>query len=338
MRFENVSILGLAYEDAPHRISSEELEAQLSPLLLRFGLAVDHIRRRTGILARRFWDPGMPPSMAATMAARKVLTQTGIDPSRIGALVNTSVCKDFIEPSVASIVHANLRLSPHCLNFDVGNACLAFLTAMGIVGNMIERGQIESALIVDGEGSRNVIESTMRRLLAPGCAPETFRDNFATLTLGSGAAAMVLTRADLAPRGHRFLGGITVAATEFHNLCQGQVDEMKTDALALLGAGLELARTTFSRARGVLGWSLEALAQFVLHQVSAVHTAKLIEVLGLDAAKVHAIYPEFGNIGPASLPITLAKAVEAGRVKAGDRVALMGIGSGLNCAMMEVVW
>ena len=36
--------------------------------------------------------------------------------------------------------------------------------------------------------------------------------------------------------------------------------------------------------------------------------------------------------------MTLGLAVEAGRVKEGDRCALMGIGSGLSCAMMEVVW
>jgi 3-oxoacyl-[acyl-carrier-protein] synthase-3 len=45
-----------------------------------------------------------------------------------------------------------------------------------------------------------------------------------------------------------------------------------------------------------------------------------------------------GNIGPASVPIVLAKVVEAGKLKAGDRVALLGIGSGLNCSMAEIVW
>jgi 3-oxoacyl-[acyl-carrier-protein] synthase-3 len=45
-----------------------------------------------------------------------------------------------------------------------------------------------------------------------------------------------------------------------------------------------------------------------------------------------------GNIGPASVPIVLAKAVQLGKVKAGDRIALLGIGSGLNCSMAEVVW
>ena len=47
---------------------------------------------------------------------------------------------------------------------------------------------------------------------------------------------------------------------------------------------------------------------------------------------------EHGNIGPASVPIVLSKLRQLGKLKKGDRVALMGIGSGLNCTMAEVVW
>ena len=43
-------------------------------------------------------------------------------------------------------------------------------------------------------------------------------------------------------------------------------------------------------------------------------------------------------IGPASVPIVLSKLKEMGRLKKGQRIALLGIGSGLNCSMAEVVW
>ena len=82
----------------------------------------------------------------------------------------------------------------------------------------------------------------------------------------------------------------------------------------------------------------EAFDEFVIHQVSGTHTASLTQMLGLPMEKVLAIYPEFGNIGPAATPIVLSKAVEAGRIQKGHRVAMLGIGSGLNCSMAEVVW
>jgi 3-oxoacyl-[acyl-carrier-protein] synthase-3 len=61
-------------------------------------------------------------------------------------------------------------------------------------------------------------------------------------------------------------------------------------------------------------------------------------MLGLDPEKIFRLYPKFGNIGPAGVPIVLSKLNEEGKLKPSHRVALMGIGSGLNCTMAEVVW
>jgi len=76
----------------------------------------------------------------------------------------------------------------------------------------------------------------------------------------------------------------------------------------------------------------------VLHQVSKPHTEKLSEMLGLDPTKIYRLYPEYGNIGPAGVPIVLSKLEAEGHLATGQRIALMGIGSGLNCTMAEVVW
>jgi 3-oxoacyl-[acyl-carrier-protein] synthase III len=338
MLFNNVSILGLAHVDAPHIITSASLEEKLAPAMEKLNLRPNIIQGLTGIKERRFWDPETQPSEVASRAAVRALEDANIDRSKIGVLISTSVCKDFIEPSVASLVHGNLRLGSDCLNFDISNACLAFLTGMEVAGYMIDRGQIDYALVVDGEGSRYIVDKTIERLLGPDADEKMFRANFATLTLGSGAAAMVLGRSDLNPDGHKLVGGVSIAATEHNMLCLGQREEMTTDASKLLVVGVELAARTYAKAKEELGWKDKQLNELVLHQVSNNHTAKLSGALGLDTDKIFAIYPEFGNIGPAAIPITLSKTLEAGRVSKGDRIALMGIGSGLNCAMMEVIW
>lgn len=338
MHFDNVSIVDVSAVDAPHRVTSAELEARLLPTLERLGLGPGLLEGLSGIVARRMWDRDTPPSHAATLAARQVIERSGVDSAEIGAIINTSVCRDFIEPSVACIVHGNLALPSTCINFDVGNACLGFMSGMELVGNMIERGQIDYGLVVDGENSRFVVDSTVDRLCAPDVDEKMFRENFATLTLGSGGAAMLLARSDLAPDGHPFLGSVSLAATEHHGLCKGQVDGMVTDTRQLLVAGIQLAARTYQVARETMGWSMDTLSELVLHQVSKAHTEKLSQALELDMDKIHRLYPEFGNVGPAAVPMVLAKAAEAGRIDRGDRVALMGIGSGLNCAMAEIVW
>ena len=126
MKFENVSIIGLAHVDAPHRITSTELEKQLFPIIERIHARSDIIQSLTGIVARRFWEPGRQPSEAATMAAEKAIVDAGIDKSQLGILLNTSVCRDYIEPSVACLVHGNLGLGPECMNFDVLMPALPF--------------------------------------------------------------------------------------------------------------------------------------------------------------------------------------------------------------------
>ena len=237
MEFHNVSMASLACIDAPHEIESAEIGRKLQPVLSKMGTNEHIIRYLAGVNKRRFWDEGVQPSEVATLAGAEAIRKAGIDKDRIGVLINSSVCKDFIEPSVAALVHGNLELSPHCMNFDVGNACLGFLDAMMLASNMIESGMIEYALIVDGEGSREIIDTTVNRLLrANGTAVAEFRDNFATLTLGSGAAAAVLCRSDLAPDGHAFNGGFTYAATQHNRLCLGQRDGMITDSNGLLNA------------------------------------------------------------------------------------------------------
>ena len=338
MQFKNVVIQSLSAVDAPVEMSSAEIGEQLRPATERLGLRSGLIEELSGIRARRFWDNGTQPSDAATLAALQAIEEADIDKDKIGVLINTSVCRDYLEPSTACLVHGNLGLHERCLNFDIGNACLAFLNGMDVAARMIERGEVEYALIVDAESSRPITEATIERLLQPGVAEAQFRAEFASLTLGSGAAAMVMCRRELAPRGHSYLGGVTRAATQFNRLCYGQMDRMVTDTRTLLTEGLKLATKTFAAARDKLGWVVGELDQFIIHQVSKAHTDSLMKVLGLDPEKIYRIYPELGNIGPAAVPIALAKAVATGRIKRGNRVALLGIGSGLNCSMAEIVW
>jgi len=338
MRFQGVNIIGLTHVDAPHRISTEEIDQTMAATYARLGMPARLLENLTGVRARRFWEPGTNPSDGATLAGRRLLEQTGVDPGRIGVLVNTSVCRDWVEPSVACFVHHNLGLPETCLNFDIGNACLGFLDGMCVVGNMIERGQIDYGLVVDGESSRHVLEQTLARLSHESCDDATLKLQLATLTVGSGAAAMLLGSDRVATTGHRFLGSVSLAQTQHNQLCRGQVDFGLTDTRGLMTQGVAIAARTWARAQETFGWSSDNVDLFALHQVSEMHTQGLARTIGFSLDRAPLIYPEFGNMGPASVPIVLSKAVEAEKVSSGDRIVLAGIGSGINCTAGAVVW
>lgn len=338
MQFENVSIKSVAYVDAPHVISSASIEDKLAPVIQRLGMRPNIVEEITGIKARRFFGENDLPSDVATQAGEKALELAGIPKDKIGLLVSTSVCKDYIEPSVAAIVHGKMGLPGDCLNFDIGNACLGFLDGMTVAANLIESGQIDYALVVDGENSREVVTHTLDRLSQPDVTPEIFQENFATLTLGSGAAGMVLARRELAPDSPRYTEIHYMAATEHNQLCRGQREGMITDAKGLLIAGLQTAMTMTNKVMNELNWKERRVDEIIIHQVSARNTQLLIEALNLDAEKMFLTFPDFGNIGPAAVPICLAKSLEAGRISKGDRVVVMGMGSGINCCYMELLW
>ncbi|WP_442683222.1 3-oxoacyl-ACP synthase III [Stenotrophomonas sp. JC08] len=338
MPFQNVSIAGLAHIDAPHTLTSKEINERLQPTLERLGIRADVLGDIAGIHARRLWDQGTQASDAATMAGQKALDDAGIGADKIGLLINTSVSRDYLEPSTASIVSGNLGIGEDCVTFDIANACLAFINGMDVAARMLERGDIDYALIVDGETSNLVYEKTMERMMAPDITAQQLRDEVAALTTGSGAAAMVLARAELVPDAPRYKGGVTRAANQWNKLCVGNLDRMVTDTRLLLIEGIKLATKTFEATREALGWAVDEIDQFVIHQVSQPHTNAFIKAFGIDPKKVMTIFGEHGNIGPASVPIVLSKLRQLGKLKKGDRVALMGIGSGLNCTMAEVVW
>lgn len=348
MRFERVRIAALGYDLPPEVLSSEAIEERLSPVYERIGLHTGRLELMTGIKERRFWPGEVRPSTVATAAGRRALESGGIDRSRIGCLIHASVCRDFLEPATANVVHDALGLPPTAQVFDVSNACLGVLNGMILVANMIELGQIDAGLVVAGENGKPLVDSTVEGLLAdPSINRKSIKGAFASLTIGSGACAVLLAREDLAPNGHRLLGASVRNATEHHELCQGGVGTndtgvgtnsqlaMSTDSEALLLAGISLARENF------LSFSQNVLAdadRVITHQVGKAHHKMLFDSLELDPESSHTTYERLGNVGSVSLPITLAMAAEEGFVTAGSKVALLGIGSGLSSIMAGVAW
>jgi acyl-CoA:acyl-CoA alkyltransferase len=72
--------------------------------------------------------------------------------------------------------------------------------------------------------------------------------------------------------------------------------------------------------------------------VGSTHRRKLYEALALDLTKDFSTFETLGNTGSVALPSTLARAAEAGALQPGERVGLLGIGSGLNCLMLGLEW
>jgi 3-oxoacyl-[acyl-carrier-protein] synthase-3 len=165
----------------------------------------------------------------------------------------------------------------------------------------------------------------------------------ASLTIGSASAAVLLTHRDVSRTGNRLLSAMIRCNTAGHELCHSGRDEaavggmkpmMQTDAETLMHEGVAIGRETFDHFLTELGWLVRDISKTACHQVGAPQRKLMLETFGIDPSLDFITYPFLGNTGAAAMPTTLAIGIERGHYKAGDRVALLGIGSGINVLML----
>jgi 3-oxoacyl-[acyl-carrier-protein] synthase III len=343
MNFKNVAIESMGYALPEEVWTSADVEERLAGVYERLRLPAGRLELMTGIKERRFFPAGMPASAASALAGEAVLAKSSFEREQIDLLIHSAVCRDRLEPATAAYVHGLLKLPGKTQIFDVSNACLGFLNAMVVAGGMIESGQIERALVVSGENGRPLVENTLKQLQNPELTRKTIKPYFANLTIGAGAVAAVLCRKELAPQSCPLMTAAVVETDTSHNeLCQGDsagdMLEMLTDSEELLVAGIGVATRAWARFVEATGWSAQTPDRIITHQVGKAHSRELFKALGLDLAKDYTTFETLGNVGSVSCPITLARAMEDGAFVAGQRAALLGIGSGLSSLMMAVEW
>jgi 3-oxoacyl-[acyl-carrier-protein] synthase-3 len=220
MRYNRVYLEALGYELPPVVVSSAELEERLSPLYERLRIAPGQLEALTGIAERRWWDQGYSVSSGAAAAANKALEKAGVNPRDVEVLIYAGVCRENFEPATACAVASAVGVGPDAQVYDISNACLGVLNGIIDVANRIELGQIRAGLVVSCESAREINDIVIQQMLADPTM-ERFTRSLATLTGGSGAAAVLLTDGSFArATSHRLLGAVTKAAPEHHELCR----------------------------------------------------------------------------------------------------------------------
>lgn len=350
MKYTHVFITSFGYELPPHIVTTAQIEERLKPFFDAVGFKPGMMEAITGIRERRYWDEDHTLAHHAAVAGQRALDQSGVDPSDIGALVFCGVCQDGFEPATSCHIAHQLQIKPHAHVYDVKSACLGMVTGMVQVANEIQLGNIKAGLVVSCETARQIVDSTIEEINAHKSI-DFYKDTVATMTGGSGAAAVLLTDGTLGDPGirhHRLRGGVVKNAIEHHDLCYWRFEKtgmptdakviMRTRANDVLENGLVLATQTFQELKQEFGLTDDQPDKVIGHQVGALHHQRFYAALNLDMAKDFSTFPFLGNVGTVSLPITAAIADERGFFQPDDFVAFMGVGSGLNCYVLGVEW
>ena len=346
IKFENLVLAGIADVTSNEHYSSDLIEQRLLPTYEKLKLPAGRLELMTGIKERRLWPVGTRASDLSTMAAEKLLKESEVQAQDIDLLIHSSVCRDFLEPSTASVVHSNLKLNDSAMIFDLSNACLGMINSIVVAGNMIENGQIKTALLVSGENASPLLEETIRFLNKGSQDGSINRKNIkkfiANLTIGSAATAILLAHKDDFPDAPQILGGSVHTDSSANTLCQGDGNGhslmMETDSEALMHKGVDLALKNWNKAKESLEWKNSDLDWVLTHQVGIAHEKMTLEALGVENISTFQTYPYLGNTGSSALPITLSHLKDKKLINKNDKLALMGIGSGLTSIILGIQW
>ncbi|WP_034482783.1 3-oxoacyl-ACP synthase III family protein [Actinomadura oligospora] len=320
------------------RITSTELSAGL-------GLDPHWIESRTGIRARHRAAPGQAASDLAAHAARNALDAAGIDAGDLTLIVLGTSTPDELGPATACRLQALLGAG-QAAAFDVAAACTGFLHALQTAAALLTATPTAPDRPPTGPGPYALVVGVevYSRFLDPA-------DRGTSALFGDGAAAAVLgpvpaphgitamgmgsdgTRADdvLIPAGgsRRPATGDTLAALDHTIHMDGSaVRRFITDIFPRL----------VEDATDQAGVKPADLALVVPHQPNPKLVASLAPTAGLDPSQLAIAGQDVGNIGAASLPYALHRAVADGRLHAGDQVLLAGFGAGLTWAHALITW
>jgi len=290
---------------------------------------------RTGIRERRVAGPDETTASMAAVAGLRAIAVAGIDPDEIDIILLATLTPDYWMPSTAALVKEAIG-NTRAFAMDVMAACSGFAYAYATAQAYIASGMARNALVIGAEALTRFLDYT---------------DRNTCILFGDGAGAVVLSASDepggalgfeltTEPSGAYMIwvpaGGAaapptagTLARREHFIRMEGkETYRFATRTLASTAlASIEKA-----------GLTPADIDLFVPHQANIRIIEAVAKGLGLPMEKMFVNLDRYGNTSAASVPIALAEAVDAGRVKIGDNVCIVAFGAGFTSGAVTIKW
>jgi 3-oxoacyl-[acyl-carrier-protein] synthase-3 len=297
------------------------------------------IATKTGILERRISAPEEAPSDMGYQAALRCLEHAGVDRSAVDLIVVACATPDQSQPAVACMIQEKLGVSEgHCPAFDVNSVCAGFVYALNVAQGMMLGAptQFRNVLVIGTDAFTKILNWDDRRTC---------------IFFGDGAGACLLSWTDDDERRMHFRLGsdgrgrrcIEVPAGGTRTPVTAAVAEKRLDKFVMDGPkvwdfAVKTVPDTIRSLLGEHGLAPADLDLVVLHQSNLRMIEAIMASLEMPMEKTVTTVETFGNTAAASIPLTLWKAWELGRLRPGARVMLCGFGGGLSWGAALLVW
>jgi 3-oxoacyl-[acyl-carrier-protein] synthase-3 len=321
-------------------IASHVPEAQLTNTQLGeiFDEQPEKILEKTGIAVRHIAAPDECASDLGVAAARKLFESGVASPEEIDFLIFCTQSPDYFLPTTACLMQDRLSLRTDCGAIDFNQGCSGFVYGLALAKSLIEAGTATNVLLVTADTYTKFInprDRTLRTLFGDGAA--------ATLIAGAESSKELIGPFVLGTdgRGAKNLivpeGGLRKAAGERVEEQDSKGNWRTQSNLFMDGnAVFHFTLTTVPQALDHLiqkaGVSLEEIDYVIPHQANRFMLERLRPRLKVPADKFCIDLELTGNTVSATIPIALENAIKKGRVKSGDKVAMLGFGVGYSWA------
>lgn len=326
-----VKIAGVGWYLPSKRVTSDELSQTL-------GLKTGVIERATGIMERRYAHDETSAFMAA-QAAHMALDHAGVTVDQLDAIIGASTAMQQVVPCTAAFVQRELNAPEgRSVCFDLNATCLSFVVALQNAAHLIAAGVYERVLIYSSE------------IVSPSLNPNEWES---AALFGDAAAAVVLTQSNE----HETSAIWHTKFATFHSgaeltQCVGggtlhhpndptttrEMNMFQMNGPQVFRQAVRLMQPFVAEFFADLGWQPEQIDVVVPHQASRHAVEQLSARLGFRPDQVFSNLALRGNCVAASIPLALAEAVHAGRIKRTDRVLLIGTGAGLTLGAVALTF
>jgi 3-oxoacyl-[acyl-carrier-protein] synthase-3 len=286
----------------------------------RLDTSDEWIRERTGIAQRHIAEESQAASDLALEASRAAMAAAGVKAEDLDLIVLATSTPDFVFPSTACLLQAKLG-ARNGAAFDLQAVCSGFVYALAVADNFIRAGTHKRALVVGSEVFSRILD---------------WNDRGTCVLFGDGAGAVVL-----APDAKPGLHASVLHADGSHagilcvpgNVSRGRI--LGSPFLQMQGSQVfkfavkvldEVARETVAAA----GMRLEDIDWLIPHQANVRILEATAKKLGLPRERLVVTVDHHGNTSAASVPLALDEFVRAGRIRAGHRVLMQGVGGGFT--------
>lgn len=336
---EGLKILGLGSAIPSKRVHNDDLAKLVDT-------SDEWIFPRTGIHERRFCEKDESAGTLAVKAAKEAVTDAGLKGEDIGVIVVATMSPDFSTPSLAAIVARELGTKEDVPVLDLNAACSGFVYGLEVARGLLLSTNKDYALVVGTE--------QLSRLLK-------IEDRTTSVIFGDGAGAAVVKR-DAKTLYASYLGskgdysimapGIYTGAFDgFYEdgtenpekLGEGvsagkheKLDHLVMDGKGVFLFAIDIVPHCIEKVLDKTGDSLETVQHVVCHQANSRIIRNVVRHMKADPKKFFENMEYFGNTSGASIPMALKDMQEKGLLHSGDKLVLVGFGSGLTYASAEI--